>query len=67
MSIVKTTAFYNVYLKILNIDNMARELIDFITVSEFNKVDGKTMQDVTINHKFVGNLERLSGKGKDAA
>lgn len=56
------------YLNVEKLDRyMARELIDFITVSEFYKVDGKTMQDVTINYKFVGNLERLSGKGKDAA
>lgn len=56
------------YLNVERIDRfMARELIDFITVSEFYKVDGKTMQDVTINYKFVGNLERLLGKSKDAA
>ncbi len=55
------------YLNVEKLDRlMARELIDFITVSEFYKVDGKIMQDVTINYKFVGNLERLSGKGKDA-
>ena len=46
---------------------MARELIDTITVSEFYKVDGKNVQDVTINYKFVGNLGELLAKTKDAA
>lgn len=56
------------YLNVEKLDRyMARELIDFITVPEFYKVDGKTMQDVIIHYKFVGSLERPSGKGKDAA
>jgi len=43
-----------------NLDKLTRqiahELIDSITVSAFYKVNGKNMQDVTINYKFVGNL-----------
>ena len=38
---------------------LARELIESITVSAYYKVDGETMQDVTINYKFVGNLKNL--------
>ena len=43
-----------------NLDKLTRqiahELIDTSTVSAFYKQDGKNMQDVTINYKFVGNL-----------
>ena len=46
---------------------MARELIDTIIVSEFYKVDGKNVQDVTINYKFVGNLGELLAKRKEVA
>jgi len=35
---------------------IAKELIDEITVGAFYKKDGKTMQDITINYKSVGNL-----------
>ncbi|HZK22085.1 MAG TPA: DUF4368 domain-containing protein [Oscillospiraceae bacterium] len=56
------------YLKVQHLDRyIARELIDTITVSEFYKVDGKNTQDVVINYKFVGNLQKLLGKEKNAA
>ncbi len=56
------------YLKVEKLDRfMARELIDTITVSEFYKVDGKNVQDVTINYKFVGNLGELFAKRKEVA
>ena len=38
-----------------------------ITVSEFYKVDGKNTQDVVINYKFVGNLQKLLAKRKEVA
>ena len=31
------------------------------------KVDGKNVQDVTINYKFVGNLGELLAKRKEVA
>lgn len=46
---------------------MARELNDSIYVSAFYKVNGKTTQDVTVNYKFVGNLEKLLDKTKNVA
>jgi len=56
------------YLKVEKLDRyMARELIDTIIVSKFYKVDGKNVQDVTINYKFVGNLGELLAKGKEVA
>ena len=56
------------YLKVEKLDRfMARELIDTIIVSEFYKVDGKNVQDVTINYKFVGNLGELLAKRKEVA
>lgn len=56
------------YLKVQHLDRyMARELIDTITVSKFYKVDGKNVQDVVINYKFVGNLQKLLSKEKNAA
>ena len=56
------------YLKVQHLDRyIARELIDTISVSEFYKVDGKNTQDVVINYKFVGNLQKLLGKEKNAA
>jgi len=45
---------------------IAHELIDSITVSAFYKVDGKTMQDVTIYYKFVGNLNPTEKEEKIA-
>ena len=56
------------YLKVEKLDRfMARELIDTITVSEFYKVNNKNVQDVVINYKFVGNLQKILQKIKDAA
>ena len=47
-------------LELKSIDRfLARELIDSIYVSAYYKVNGETMQDVTINYKFVGNLDGL--------
>ena len=56
------------YLKIEQLDfNLAHELIESITVSEFYLQDGKRTQDITIKYKFVGDLSELLGKNKDAA
>ena len=54
---IVSTYLENKYLKVEKLDRfMARELIDTIIVSEFYKVNGKNVQDVVINYKFVGNL-----------
>jgi len=57
------------YLTIEKLDRyLAREIIDTITVSAFYKKDGRSMQDVTINYKFVGNLNVLNeGGGEEIA
>jgi len=56
------------YLKVQKLDRcLARELIDSIIVSEIHSVDGKSTQDVVINYKFVGDLQKLLGKEKNAA
>lgn len=48
------------HLDIKEIDrNIARQLIDRITVSAFYKVDGVNTQDITIYYKFVGNLDKV--------
>lgn len=56
------------YLKIEQLDfNLAHELIESITVSEFYLQDGKRTQDITIEYKFAGVISKLLGKNKDAA
>ncbi|MCL2671462.1 MAG: recombinase family protein [Clostridiales bacterium] len=63
--------FVNTIAKYISVEQMdrfmARELIESITVSETYKENGKTMQDVTICYKFVGNLDKLLENKKDAA
>jgi len=56
------------YINVQHLDRFtARELIESISVSAYYKVNGKTTQDVTINYRFVGNLQKLLDKAKDVA
>ncbi|OJU14090.1 MAG: hypothetical protein BGN88_12655 [Clostridiales bacterium 43-6] len=67
-NVVHWTNSVSKYLKIQKLDrSLARELIDSIIVSELTSVDGKSSQDITINYKFVGNLQKFFGKEKNAA
>lgn len=56
------------YLNIKAMDrNIARQLIDKITVSAYYKVDGVNTQDITIYYKFVGNLDKVFGGNENIA
>jgi len=67
-NVIHWTNSVSKYLKIQKLDrSLARELIDSIIVSELTSVDGKSSQDITINYKFVGNLQKFFGKEKNAA
>lgn len=64
-SVIHRTNNVSKYLKIQKIDSsLARELIVIIIVSELISVDGKSFQNITINYKFVGNLQKFLEKEK---
>lgn len=56
------------YIDLERIDrHIAKELIDYISVSAFYKSDGITTQDIVIYYKFVGDLSNLLKKKENIA